>query len=140
MPEVDINYLAVLVATVVAFALGALWYSPVLFGKSWLAAIGKTEEEIKAEMENQSMPLIYGLTFVAWLVTAFVLAHFVDYMVATSLMDGLETGFWTWLGFAVTYEVIHGLFEARPPRLLMINSGYHLVSLLIMGGVLAAWA
>ncbi len=140
MPEVDINYLAVLVVTAVAFGLGALWFSPVLFGKSWMEAIGKTEEEIKAEMENQSMPLIYGLTFVAWLVTAFVLAHFVDYAAATSLMDGLQTGFWTWLGFAVTYEVIHGLFEARPPRLMMINSGYHLVSLLIMGGVLAAWA
>ncbi len=140
MPEIDINYLAVLVVTAVAFGLGALWYSTVLFGKLWMEAMGKTEEEIRLEMENQSMPLIYALTFLAWLVTAFVLAHFVDYVGAASVTDGLLTGFYAWLGFAVTYEVIHGLFEARPTRLLMINSGYHLVGLLIMGGVLAAWA
>ena len=140
MPEVDINYLAVLVASVVAFALGALWYSPVLFAKPWMAAIGKTAEEIKAEQEGQSMAVTYGLTFVAWLVTAFVLAHFVDYTVSTTIAGGLQTGFWTWLGFMITYEVIHGLFEGRDMRLYFINSGYHLVAMLIMGGVLAAWA
>ena len=82
MPEVDINYLAVLVVAVVAFGLGALWYSPVLLGKPWMAAIGKPEEEIKSS--SRSMPLIFGLTFLAWLLTAYVLAHIVDYAVATS--------------------------------------------------------
>ena len=137
MPEVDINYLTVLVAAAVALALGALWYSPVLLGKPWMAAIGKTEEEIKSS--SRSMPLIFGLTFLAWLVTAYVLAHIVDYAVATTVSGGLQTGFWTWLGFMITYEVIHGLFEEREVRLLFINSGYHLVAILIMGGMLAAW-
>ena len=140
MPEVDINYFAVLVAAAVAFALGALWYSPLLFVKPWMAAMGKTEEEIKAGMEGRSMPLIYGLPFLAWLVTAFVLAHIVDYTVATTIAAGLQTGFWVWLGFMITYEVIHGMFEGRDMRLSSINSGYHLMGTLIMGAILAAWA
>ena len=85
MPEVDINYLAVLVVAAVAFGLGALWYSPVLFAKPWMAAIGKTAEEIKVESEGKSMPLIYGQTFLAWLLTAFVMAHFVDYAAAKTV-------------------------------------------------------
>ena len=140
MPEVDINYLAVLLAAAVAFALGALWYSPVLFAKPWMAAIGKTEAEIKAGMEGQSMPMTFGLSFLAWLVTAFVLAHIVDYAAATTIATGLQTGFWVWLGFMITYEVIHGLFEGRSIRLFSINSGYHLMATLIMGAILAAWA
>ena len=137
MPEVDINHLAVLVAAVAAFALGALWYSPVLLGKPWMAAIGTTEEEIKSS--GRSMPLVFGLTFLAWLLTAYVRAHIVDYAVATTVSGGLQTGFWIWLGFMLTYEAIHGLFEDRDVRLHFINSGYHLVAILIMGGVLAAW-
>lgn len=139
MPEVDINYLAVLVAAIVAFALGALWYSPLLFAKPWMAAIGKTADEIKAEMAGRSMPLTYGLSFLAWLVTAFVLAHIVDYAVATTFGAGLATGLWVWLGFMITYEVIHSLFGGRNVRLSAINSGYHLVGVLIMGAILAAW-
>ena len=85
------------------------------------------------------MPLTYGLTFLAWLMTAFVLAHIVDYAMATTLTQGLQTGLWVWLGFMVTYEIIHGLFEGRPFQLYIINAGYHLVALLIMGGILAVW-
>ena len=85
------------------------------------------------------MPLIYGLTFLAWLLTAYVLSHIVDYAMATTVFQGLQTGIWIWLGFMVTYEVIHGLFESRDFRLYFINSGYHLVALLIMGSMLAVW-
>ena len=136
---VDINYLAVLISAVVAFALGALWYSPVLFAKPWMAALGKTADQFQEEQKGQNMPLTYGLTFVAWLLTAFVLAHFVDYAGATTLAAGLQTGWWVWLGFSLTYALIHGLFEGQAFMLYVIHLGYHLVALLGMGAMQAVW-
>jgi Na+/glutamate symporter len=49
MSQVDVNYLAILVCGVVFMVLGALWYSPILFGKKWMTFIGKSEEEIKEQ-------------------------------------------------------------------------------------------
>ncbi len=140
MPQPDVNYLALLVATVLAFALGALWYSNLMFARPWLAAQELTEAELKERQEGKSMPLMFGLTFLAWLVTGYVLAHMVDYTGAITWMDGMQTAFWLWLGFVVTATLIHGLFEFRDVRLYAVNLGYHLVGLLIMGAILAAWA
>jgi len=59
-----INYLAVLVAGIVIFVLGGLWYSPVLFVKPWLALQNKTEEQMRAEAASANMPLMYGSAFI----------------------------------------------------------------------------
>ena len=42
----DLNAWAILAATVAGMVIGAAWYSPLLFGKAWLTALGKTEEEL----------------------------------------------------------------------------------------------
>lgn len=47
MPEVNINYLAVLIAAIVSMIVGGLWYSPILFGKMWTKAMGWNEETMK---------------------------------------------------------------------------------------------
>lgn len=138
-PEVDINYLAVLAAAVIQFALGALWYSPVMFAKPWTAAMGKTAEEIREESRQQNMALIYGSAFLTALITAFVLAHIVDYAHAETVGSGILSGFWIWLGFVVTSNLAAVTFEGRRPALYAINVGYQLVGLAIMGAVLAVW-
>ena len=48
MQTTGVNYLAVLVAGIVYFALGAVWYARPVFGKAWMEGVGKTEEQIKA--------------------------------------------------------------------------------------------
>ena len=70
-----VNYLAVLVAAIVIFILGGLWYSPVLFAKKWVALQGKTEEQMRAEAASANMPLLYTSAFVTALITSFVMAH-----------------------------------------------------------------
>src|SRR6266540_78443 len=70
MPQVTINYLAVLIAGVVNMAIGMFWYSPVMFAKTWMASLGKTPEDFK----QASAGPIYVLNTVASLVTAYVLA------------------------------------------------------------------
>lgn len=127
-----INWFAVLAATIAAFVLGGLWYSPLLFGKAWQRAAAVSDEALK----NASMPLIFGLAFVFTLVMAANLAFFVGGVdltmtLAYSLAAGLG---WAALGLGVV-----ALFERRPPAYFLINGGYLTLSFLLMGLILGLW-
>jgi hypothetical protein len=127
-----INWFAVLAATIAAFVLGGLWYSPLLFGKAWQRAAGVSDEALK----NASMPLIFGLAFVFTLVMAANLAFFVGGVdltmtLAYSLAAGLG---WAGLGLGVV-----ALFERRPPAYFLINGGYLTLSFLLMGLIIGLW-
>jgi hypothetical protein len=130
----EINYLAVVVAALSGFAVGALWYGP-LFGKQWMAASGVTEADIK----HTSFPRIYGITFIMSVVAAFVLAHVIAKFGASTVQGGVESGFWMWLGFIVTVQVTDALFNRGSMRLVTIDSGYRLVWAVVMGIILAVW-
>ncbi len=135
MPEVSINLLAVLIAAIINMVLGALWYSPALFAKSWLTALGKTEEEIK----KTSTGLIYVVNTIGNLVLAYVLAHIVDYAQATTVVQGAQAGFWVWLGFLVPPLLTVYMFEMRNMKLYFIFIVYQLIALILEGIVLAIW-
>jgi hypothetical protein len=124
------------VAAVVNFLIGGLWYSPVLFAKKWMAYVGTTEEEIR---KRGGATKAYIGAFVSALVMAYVLAHFVNYSSAQTLTAGIQTGFWAWLGFVATTSITNVFFEHRPFGLFLINTGYNLVCLAVMGAILAAW-
>jgi hypothetical protein len=133
IPVVQVNYLAVLVAGLVTMPIGALWYSNVLFAKPWSAAVGKTSEQMRGGAA------IYVLALVGELIAAYVLAHFITYAAADTLVKGLQTGFWAWLGFVVPAVGVDALFAGRGRNLFAINAGYHLANLLVMGAILAVW-
>jgi hypothetical protein len=140
MPPV--NWLAVLVTAVVIFALGALWYSPVLFVKKWVALQGKTEEQMRAEAANANMPVLYLSAFLTALVTAWVMAlvfaHF-NPAIELSWAHGLLFGFLFWLGFAATTSYGSAIFSGKPKQLWLIDSMYNLASFVIAGIILAVW-
>ena len=69
-----INWLAILVAAIVIFALGGLWYSPILFAKRWIALQGRTEEQMRAQAASANMPLMYASAFVTGLLVAWAMA------------------------------------------------------------------
>src|SRR2546429_2329224 len=73
MPTANINILAVLVAAVLTFVLGAVWYSPVLFAKQWMAAQGYTPEKLE-EMKRRGVTRAYAVSVLCYLVTAYVMA------------------------------------------------------------------
>ena len=95
----EVNFLAVILATVLAFVLGAAWYSPLLFGRQWMAANGYTEDRLK-EMQAGAGKL-YGISAVCWFVMATVLA-----LVAPHFGEGvgamLHMALLLWFGFAAT--------------------------------------
>lgn len=133
MPEADVNNVAILVAAIVTMAIGAVWYSSILFGKSWMKLMGKKAEELGGANTGY---LVAGL---GALVQAYILAHFVDYTGATTFSEGATTGFWLWLGFVAVTMAINIVFEGRNWRLWQINAGYFLAALMVTGGLLAAW-
>ena len=135
MWTLEVNYLAVVVAASVPMALGAVWYSPVLFSNAWLAAIGKTADEISAQA-NQVQA--FSIAIAASLISAYVLAVLAALSSASSVLDGIILGLWA-VVFIATASATWGVFEARPLRLWLINNGYYLVALPIMGAIIAVW-
>ena len=136
MVTLVINYLAVLVASIIQIILGALWYSPVLFVKPWLNSIGKSMPTSKPK----GMAMSYIGMIVSTLIMNYILAHFIQYAGATDVVGGLLAGFWIWLGFVATTSLGLVLWEKRSVKWYVITTGYYLIALLISGVILAVWA
>ena len=134
---VDINMWAVLVAALVYYGSGALWYSNVLFGSSWLPLVGLSAEKIKAG--KSMMWKAYLVSFIAALLISYGLARIEAYMNVITLDGGLHTGFWAWFCFVLTTMATNNTFASRPLKLLLIDSGYHLYGFLVIGCILAVW-
>jgi hypothetical protein len=133
-----INLLAVLFAAVAAFLIGGFWYSPQGFSKAWVKAVGFSAKDI-AKMKKKSMKKPLVINFLAGLLTAFVLANFVNLTGATTAWQGVVTAAWLWLGFIATTTIGAILWEGKPAKLWFINNGYHLLTLTVMGAILGAW-
>ncbi len=138
--NVPVNYLAVLVAAIASMLVGFVWYG-MLFRKPWMAMMGYTVENMK--QIKMSPNLAYALQFVGSLVTAYVLSHIVvfasAYLGAEGAMRGASTSFWVWLGFVVPVTLGVVLWENKPWKLWLINASHYLVSLVVMGVILAWW-
>ena len=132
-----VNNAAVLVSGVVIFVLGGLWYSPLLFAKRWVALIGKSEGELKANAG--SAPLSYIFVFVCGVVTAWLMALVVGNFSPSSALDGAIIGAMCWLGFAGATSFGTSLFSGKPKSLWLIDSGFNLVSFVLAGVILATW-
>jgi hypothetical protein len=135
--EFNINYMAVLIAGIAQMVIGFLWYGP-LFGKIWQKLSGISDADIKKAGSN--MPMLYGTMFLATLVTAYVLSHFQQAGGAMDMMDGAMIGFWAWLGFVATTMLTNVLFDKKPFNLYLLNAGYQLVSLVVMGALLVQFS
>lgn len=125
---------AVLVAALLYFALGALWYSPVMFVGPWLRLIGKSFAEVKA---HGAAPYPWAFFFALLIATG--LAHVLQWQGSKGAGNGAIVGLA--LGAALSFATMApaSLFEGRPLLLLLINGGYPLVGMSLMGLVLGAW-
>ena len=133
-----IKYPAVLVATLVHFILGGLWYSPLLFANKFMQLINWTPEQLR-QLESESHAKELVIAFVMSFLLVYILAHFVQYTKATNAFGGIQTAFWLWLGFVVTTQLPTVLFEQRSFGLFAINVAYQFVGCSLAGAILAVW-
>ena len=132
-----INVWAVLVATLAFWALGALWYSPVLFSKRWQKEVGFKEEDIK----KANMALVFGGSFVLMLLMVWALNFVINSHKPEelSLMRGLHYGAFTGFFFSMLTMGINYLYQRRSIVLWLIDGIYMVLGLGIAGMILGAW-
>ncbi|HLB60162.1 MAG TPA: DUF1761 domain-containing protein [Patescibacteria group bacterium] len=140
--DITVNYLAVLIAGVASMAVGFLWYSPAMFAKQWMKLSGINEKDIN--QKQKEMGKLYGLSFALSLVTAYVLFHVMAMSRAVfdydPVMTGITSAFWMWLGFVMPIQMTDFIFQGREMKLVMINTGYQLISLIAMGIVIGSFS
>jgi hypothetical protein len=130
----SLNGLAILVGLVAHMILGAVWFG--VFAKPWarLAHPGKSTEELQGGPK-----WIYGVAAAGGLVTAIVLGALLDSLAVTRVVDAIVVTVALWVGFVLVKYATTYAFGARPTMLMLIDSGYPLVSMLAMGIIYAAW-
>lgn len=128
-----VNLMAVIGVAVLHFVIGMLWYSPLLFGKTWLNALGKTKKQMKKPGPALLLHLAAGFIF------TYVLANAVMLSQAKTAIDGAMMGFFLWLGFVVTTNLATYIFENRKMKLYYIYMSYQFVGMLVSGAILALW-
>ena len=128
----QINWIAVLVTALLGLLVQALWYAPKVFGGVW-----KELEGMRGE-QKQDMGALALAAFCS-LLMAFALEGFMNYFGSQTFAQGLLAGAQIWMGFVATTFLVDYRFAKRPWKLTMINLGHSLLSLGLMGGVLAVW-
>jgi hypothetical protein len=134
----DVNYIAVGVSAVVAFVIGMLWYSPLLFANAWMKLSGRSNGDLnKAKKKGMAGTMLAG--FASILVMSYVLAYFVGLAGASTVLEGAQVGFLLWLGFIATVMLGIVLWENKPVKLYVLNIAHYFVVMLMMGAILAVW-
>ncbi|HWZ82189.1 MAG TPA: DUF1761 domain-containing protein [Terriglobales bacterium] len=135
-----INIWGVLVASVATMVIGFLWYSPVLFARPWMRLMGyDPDDKAKLAEMQKGAGKMYGITFVATVLSAVVLAKIIDLTSVNTILYGMKVGVGVWLGFVMTVQLTGALFTRQPMKLFLINTGYQLVCYMAMGAILAKW-
>jgi hypothetical protein len=137
MGYLHINILAVIVSAIVTFGIGALWYSPLLFGKQWVEFNAVSPDKVEAMRKNA--PRLYGLSFVCYLVMAAMFAVLLRMTHIEHILGGAKLGFLLWLGFVATVGLTASLYAGRSMKAYALDAGYQLVFLVVMGLILLIW-
>jgi hypothetical protein len=131
----EVNYPAVIIAAIVAWITGAVWY--IAFGKTWMVALGMTPEKMQ-ETNSFGFYVPFFLLFMADLVIGWTLAELLFHLGEYTVRSGLIIAALCWLGFVLTTMLVNNSFAKRDRRLIFIDGGHWLLVLLLMGTIIGA--
>jgi hypothetical protein len=127
------DHLPVIAAVLAAFVVSTIWYSPLLFGKQWVA------------LRSQWMRIVPDPHIASWkpwvelareTIVAYVFSRLFKQQAIDSLKGALSLGFWVWLGFPVTMMVGASLWDHKPWVLGLIHGGDWFTKMLVMAAVI----
>ncbi len=131
----QINWLAVLLAFISSMAIGFVWYMPAVLGKRWMAAIGKTEADLKNIGGGAGI-------WVPMMVAAALTAVLLAVLISKLGLDSAVAGGWFALVLALVFRagahVIHNGFAGRPTSVTLIDSGHDLLAMTVAGAIIGA--
>ena len=122
----NVNYLTILVAAIISFILGLLWYSSLLFGQIWRKELGLKKNS------NKDMSKAFIANFIGTLILIFVLSQFVISTGVSSYFESIQLAFLLWLGFFVSSTLLNQiLWEDKSFEFFAINASYWLINLIV---------
>ena len=124
----NVNLLGAVIGAAAAMGIGALWYSPLLFGNRWQALIGRSPEELGTPVVSMVIATVMFLIFgigLSWIVPE-----------GADLGVGLMWAFLAFWAFVLPATVINGVFEGRGWPLMVIYLGYMLLATLVIGAII----
>ncbi len=130
MSLVSFNPFAILVATVVAFALGAVWYG-VLFADAWLRLNGVAQQA--------DAPRAYGVSFICYGIMASSLTVLADYVVLDTVTQAVKLALLIFGGFVGPVGLIANFYSDRPIGAWLLDGGYQLLYLVLMSIIVVLW-
>ena len=137
-PLGDLNWLAVLVAAIAYFAIGAAWYAPPVFGKIWMEAGGM----VMPERDSRPGAAIYVTPLIGSVLSAVALGLLAAVTGTDSMVEGIALGLVVAIGFALPISLVTAQFETQKPKPMVwgaVNAGYHVVGNLVAAIIVAAW-
>lgn len=134
MDHGSVNYLAVLVAAIVGFGIGPLWYGP-LFGKKWMELNGITEEDAEGA---SATPFIF--TFIGFFFLAYAIARIMSFGGYSGAWWGVVMGFFVWFLIMAPLMLSQTLYQMGSVKAWRIDTAYRGVSALLMGLIIGVWS
>lgn len=134
MENIQINHIAVFVCAVMSLVIGAVWWSPLLFAKSWQEENGLSDEQLAKANPVKN----FALSFVLAWIMSYNLAFFLG-TPDTTWQWGLAAGLLTGVGWVAAMFIVIALFEMRSVKYIAINVGYIIVYFALIGLILGIW-
>lgn len=138
-PPMELPYIPALVAALAQFIIGMMWYSPFMFGDMWMKLSGITKAQIEENMKKGMAGTMLG-GLLSSIVTALVLAYFLQMMQVMDAMSAVKMAALLWLGFNAPVMIGGVLWEGKPCKLFVLQTSYYLVTWCVMGAIIGAWA
>jgi len=134
----EINYIAVVLATLSSMVIGSIWYTPRVFGNYWMKQTGVNPS---GNSRDAVIPII--VTLLVSFITAWVLAGAAyiswEFYGGSFLVNSLFTAAILWAGFTAARFVTHDAFDKRPSGLTILNIAHEFVTVLVMGLIIGVW-
>lgn len=130
----ELNWLAVVAATVAAMVIGSVWYTPQIFGRAWMKSIGMKEKDA---MNGSMKPIVVAV--VSSFVTAAALGVLLHVLALTTVLQGATFGALVAVALLGANKVMQAQFEQRPLMYNVVTTSADVVTLAVMGAILAVW-
>ena len=129
----NVNWFAILVSTLIAYVIGGIWYSPKLFGQTWMDEHGHTPDSLGNPMKAM------GLTLITSTLTSWVLAVLISNLGIKTMADGALLGLMVGIGVLFATRYSDGLYNNQSTKLALIEGGYRAVYTLVVCLILVLW-
>jgi hypothetical protein len=138
MIDFSLSVVPFVTLTIVNFVLSWVWYSPLLFAKPWMKALGTPEGHEMTDEEKKRMPWLFASGLISSALFVYGMMVAIHSLSITGFLPGLTAGCVAWAGFCLTHS-LNTLWEGRKPIVLVINNGLFLLTYALYGGILTVW-